>query len=163
MTINLKYGKIKKVGILVLRGGVKWLELIMKRRSVERVARFVSAGSGAVVIAAALFFFGKSFIRSGNSTVASSREITSTVMPAPEKPEKTESVPGFSTPEAFLVNINTASSKELQTLPGIGEAKADAIIAYREEHGDFDDISRIMNVSGIGEGIFENIREHITV
>lgn len=132
----------------------------MKIRSVERVARFVSAGSGAVVIAAALFFFGKSFIRSGNSTAASSREITSTVMPAPEKPE---SVPGFSTPEAFLVNINTASSKELQTLPGIGEAKADAIIAYREEHGDFDDISRIMNVSGIGEGTFENIREHITV
>lgn len=66
-------------------------------------------------------------------------------------------------PEADLININTATSKELQALSGIGEAKAAAIIAYREEHGIFSDISGIMNVSGIGEKVFEKIRGQITV
>ncbi len=63
----------------------------------------------------------------------------------------------------FPININTASSEELQNLSGIGEAKAAAIIAYREQHGAFSDISEITNVSGIGEKIFEEIRDKITV
>ena len=62
-----------------------------------------------------------------------------------------------------MININTATSEELQTLSGIGEVKAAAIIAYREEHGIFKDISEIMNVSGIGEKTFEKIRGRITV
>lgn len=62
-----------------------------------------------------------------------------------------------------LININTASSEELQTLSGIGEAKAAAIISYREENGDFESIEDIMNVSGIGESTFENIKDYITV
>lgn len=66
-------------------------------------------------------------------------------------------------PEVFPININTATLEELQTLSGIGEAKAAAIIAYREEYGIFNDISGIMNVSGIGGKIFEEIRGQITV
>ncbi len=65
--------------------------------------------------------------------------------------------------QSTLININTADAAELQTLPGIGEVKAAAIIAYRTEHGAFTDISQIMNVSGIGEKTFENIRDMITV
>lgn len=66
-------------------------------------------------------------------------------------------------PEVDFININTATFEELQTLSGIGEAKAAAIIAYRVEHGIFNDISEIMNVNGIGEKIFEKIRGQITV
>ena len=61
------------------------------------------------------------------------------------------------------VNINTADVELLCTLPGIGEAKAKAIIRYREEHGAFGDIKEIMNVSGIGENLYSNISELITV
>ncbi len=69
-----------------------------------------------------------------------------------------------STPAADdLININTATAEELQTLYGIGEAKAAAIIAYREQNGAFTDISQIMNVKGIGEKIFAAIRDKITV
>ncbi|MDE6728539.1 MAG: ComEA family DNA-binding protein [Oscillospiraceae bacterium] len=73
--------------------------------------------------------------------------------------------PGTSSepPEAALININTATAEELQTISGIGEVKAAAIIQYREEHGGFSDIREIVNVKGIGEKTFEKIRGQIEV
>ncbi len=61
------------------------------------------------------------------------------------------------------VNINQAAREELMTLTGIGEAKADQIINYREENGKFQKIEDIMNVPGIKEGVFNNIKEYIMV
>jgi competence protein ComEA len=49
------------------------------------------------------------------------------------------------------------------TIPGIGEAKADGIIAYREANGAYAAIEDIMKVSGIKEGLFQSIKEYITV
>jgi len=66
----------------------------------------------------------------------------------------------FST-ESSRVNINLADAAELMTLPGIGEAKAQAIIRYRQEHP-FQSAEDIMNVSGIKESSFEKIRDLIT-
>lgn len=62
-----------------------------------------------------------------------------------------------------LVNINTADQSQLETLPGVGETTAKAIISYREKSGGFTKIEDIMNVAGIKEGRFEAIREFITV
>ncbi len=62
-----------------------------------------------------------------------------------------------------LININTADSRKLTELPGIGEAKANAIIAYREENGNFATPEDIRNVSGIGDATYENISSRITV
>lgn len=61
------------------------------------------------------------------------------------------------------VNLNTASMAQLCTLPGIGESRAAAIIAYREEHGGFEDAEEIMKVSGIKEGMFEKLKEYVYV
>ncbi|MBQ7136855.1 MAG: helix-hairpin-helix domain-containing protein [Bacilli bacterium] len=61
------------------------------------------------------------------------------------------------------ISINTASLELLMTLPGIGESKAKSIIEYREEKGIFKSIEDIMNVSGIGESVFEKIKNYITV
>ncbi len=62
-----------------------------------------------------------------------------------------------------LVNINTANSEELDTLPGIGPSTAQKILNYRDENGRFNAIEEIMNVSGIGEAKFNSIKELITV
>lgn len=61
------------------------------------------------------------------------------------------------------VNINTAGPEQLCTLPGIGETRAQAIIAYRTKHGAFQSVEELMNVSGIKAGIFERIKELIRV
>ncbi|XCP84347.1 helix-hairpin-helix domain-containing protein [Roseburia hominis] len=61
------------------------------------------------------------------------------------------------------VNLNTASKEELMTLSGIGESKAEGILAYREEQGAFKSIDEVKNVSGIGDGIFQKIKDHITI
>ena len=61
------------------------------------------------------------------------------------------------------VNLNTASVAELCTLRGIGEAKAEAILAYRTELGAFSSIEQIKEVTGIGEGLFNQIKSSIYV
>ena len=61
------------------------------------------------------------------------------------------------------VDINAAGMAELMTLPGIGSAKAEAIVTYREEYGAFLSIEDLMNIPGIKEGVFRQIKEHIKV
>ncbi len=65
--------------------------------------------------------------------------------------------------KTVLVNINTAGIDELDTLPGIGEATAKDIIAFREKHGDFKAIEDIMKVPRIKQNRFESIRDFISV
>ncbi len=61
------------------------------------------------------------------------------------------------------VNINLAGAELLKTLPGIGDVKANAIIAYRTEHGPFAQIGQIKQVNGISDSLFEKISDLITV
>lgn len=87
-----------------------------------------------------------------------------TVPAAGETPAPADNAaPSDSSQSGALVNINTATQEELETLPSIGEVRAQAIIAYREEHGGFRTTDELMEVSGIGEKIFADIAPHITV
>ena len=62
-----------------------------------------------------------------------------------------------------LVNINQATKEQLMTLPGIGEVKAAQIVSYRETNGAFSSIEDIMNIEGIKDGVFQKIKDYITV
>lgn len=61
------------------------------------------------------------------------------------------------------ININTASLKELCNIPGVGETRAAAIVSYRESHGGFAKPEDIMKVNGIKEGMYEKIKDSISV
>lgn len=65
---------------------------------------------------------------------------------------------------AAQVNINTADSKTISAeLNGIGQSKAEAIIAYREKHGPFKSVDELARVKGIGKATIDKNRENITV
>lgn len=133
----------------------------MKAPKAERLARLVKLGTGLVVGAAAIAVFCRGAAPPG---AAGHIAPASSVLPASSRSTVPESAPQNSPPGLLTrVNLNTATAGELLMLDGIGTVKAEAIIAYREEHGAFSDISEIMNVSGIGKTTFENIRGQITV
>lgn len=62
-----------------------------------------------------------------------------------------------------LININSASATELETLSGIGEVLAATIVEYREQNGPFASVDDLMDVSGIGPATLEEIRDQVTV
>lgn len=69
----------------------------------------------------------------------------------------------FATAVFAKININTATVAELETLPGIGPAKAEAIVKYREEKGNFKSAEDLKNVQGIGDKMYEKISSEIEV
>lgn len=90
-------------------------------------------------------------------------------------PAKGESVSGLSAGPASMasaesgfgsnskINLNMATSEELQTLNGVGPATAEKILDYRNTNGSFKNIEEIKNVNGIGDKTFEKLKEHIMV
>jgi competence protein ComEA len=60
-----------------------------------------------------------------------------------------------------VVNINTATVEELQLLPGIGEARAKAVIALRKQNGGFKSVDELTQVKGIGETAMERLRPYV--
>ncbi|MDK2594503.1 ComEA family DNA-binding protein [Pseudoalteromonas obscura] len=61
----------------------------------------------------------------------------------------------------LVVNVNTAQVNELILLPGIGEAKAQAIVLSREQNGRFVDVQELERVKGIGKGLIEKLKAHV--
>jgi len=113
---------------------------------------FVKKGSAVLLIVTALFagiLIGAAVVLTQKSDFMKNQPAESVVL--------TESEPVRN----GLVNINSAGIEELTTLPNIGESKAEAIIRYRDEHGYFISIDEIKNVSGIGDVLFETIKDHI--
>lgn len=103
-----------------------------------------------------------------NTTVEETKPVTekiSVTTKSPEtkrlKPEKTED--RVTKAVDFPIDINTAEEEDLRQLAGIGEVLSAEIVRYRNENGYFNNIEEIMNVPGIGIGIFDNIKEYIYV
>ncbi|HBI14593.1 MAG TPA: competence protein ComE [Desulfobulbaceae bacterium] len=69
----------------------------------------------------------------------------------------------FATSVFAKVNINSATVAELEALPGVGQAKAEAIVKYREEKGKFKSAEDLKNVQGIGDKLYEKISSEIEV
>ena len=109
------------------------------------------------------------------TTAASSAASQTAVSPAPAEtttavtsttaPPQTTEAPRTTAAATTLgiININTATQSQLETMPGIGPVKAAAIIAYRQEHGAFASVDDLIKVSGIGKKTLSDLRPHVTV
>jgi competence protein ComEA len=86
-------------------------------------------------------------------------------------PSKEENISSFNNSKKEIIkeekdskiSINTASITTLMTLKGIGQKKAESIVEYRQQHGPFKNIEEIKNISGIGNSIFDKIKDYIKV
>lgn len=120
-----------------------------------RVVRAIDAAGGVCAGAMQDYLNLASVLNDGDKVyVPSKQEIEAGILP-----DNTDG-----TGEAMLsININTATKSELMQLPGIGESKAESILAYRQEHGSFTTIEDIMQISGIKEAVYSQIKDYIKV
>lgn len=118
--------------------------------------------AGFVCFTGGWFLAGQSAAEPYTVTVESRQEEP----PAPD-PEQESSTAQGERPDSLLpgevINLNAADVYDLDRLPGIGPSKAEAILAYREEHGSFRRVDDLLEVSGIGEVTLENLRPYVTV
>ncbi len=103
------------------------------------------------------------FLEDGEMVWIPTEEESAAGVTAPQEAAADTAASDAAGEDSGKVNINTADVSELTTLNGIGETKAAAIVAWREEHGSFQSIEEIMQVSGIAEGTYEKIKDYITV
>ena len=121
----------------------------MRFRRIRAVLHSPGALAGALCFCLLLgFFLGSLRVRSRSATVT---------VAARAPAEEVRTAP------AELVDINTADEELLQTLPGIGPALAERIVAYREANGGFRYLYELTNVKGIGSSTFEALQELITL
>ena len=123
---------------------------------------------GVLLLTAGFVLFSAGWFLSGQRAA---EPYTVTVEAAPEEPPAPD--PSLETagedgrPDSLLpgevINVNAAGAGDLDRLPGIGPAKAEAILAYREEHGPFQTVDGLLEVSGIGPVTLENLRPYVSV
>lgn len=121
---------------------------------ISRLERITLLFTALFVIGTLAYFLAEEPTEGLTFVETSATETTGSHAPSPE-------APGMLAGE--VLNVNTASAEELERLPGIGEKKAAAIVAWREENGAFSSVEMLLNVKGIGEGILKKITPYITV
>lgn len=111
--------------------------------------------------------FGLSYGYSGHQVLPSTHSVSvswgENMASAPDPIEPAREINETMSEIMFPLNLNTATPEQLQTLPGIGPSKAQAIVAYRENHGGFIEVSEIEKVPGIGRNLTEQLREYLVV
>ena len=118
--------------------------------------RFFTKTNGIFLALTILFAVGSWTARIAREPVAESAGYTVTTARGTEAAAERQAAP------QEKINVNTASQEQLELLEGIGPVKAEAIMAYRETHGNFTCAEDLLKVSGIGEATLEGIRDDIT-
>ena len=126
---------------------------VYELKNSSRLYEAVDAAGGMTKAAADTYLNQAESLKDGQKVyVPSKEEIQTMDVPVSEE-----------APEDGKVDLNQASKEELMTLSGIGEARADAILKYRQDHGGFRSAEELKEVEGIKDGIYDKIKEQIKV
>lgn len=121
----------------------------------------------AIILCALMIGYNVLFVPQVTLTAVVKTDLSSVVQaavsPVSDDVSRQEGYEPESVEQTAPVNLNTADAEELATLPGIGPATAQKIIAYRESIGAFQSTEELMQVDGIGEKTFEKLKELVTV
>lgn len=143
VTVDVK-GAVKNPGVYQLRAGARVHDALQKAGGLLPDAESKSINQAQKLTDEAVVY------------VAKVGEEGADVTQASQTPAGTGETSG-------LVNLNTATEAELQTVSGIGQKKAQDIIAYREANGKFKSVDELKNVSGIGAKTLEKLKDYVTV
>ncbi len=147
-------GQVQNPGVYELEAG-------------SRVYEALDAAGGVTGEAAGEYLNQAGLLKDGQQVYVPTRKEAEEGSPLWQNGAVNEGAPGpaetSGTAEDARINLNQATKEELMTLTGIGEVKAEAILKYREEHGPFGSIEEIKEIEGIKDGIFQKIRDDITV
>jgi competence protein ComEA len=169
--LNITYGVL--IGLLA--GGVIWLVISPARGEAVTLLPTTTPGLLTVYVSGAVATPGVYTLPEGSRVDAAitaaggmlpGAEINNINLALPVVDGQQINVPGIvetSHVNAGRVNINTATLDELDALPGIGPTTAQSILDYRQEHGPFQIIQQIQNVTGVGSATFAGIQNYISV
>lgn len=126
----------------------------------DRITHAIEAAGGLTEAAGQVYLNQAAHLTDGQRIYVPSREEEQTLKDESSPSDMTD---GGTVKDTGKVNLNTATKAQLLSLNGIGESRAEAILAYRETSGGFSKIEDLKKVDGIKDGIFQKIREQITV
>ena len=157
-------GAVKKPGVYEMNSSDRVVDAIKMAGGLKSNASTNNINLSKVVSnEMVIYVFTKSEITTKAVSEVPCKCETITVNNCTDNDASTDNKEGDETSTSDKVNINKASKEELMKLKGLGESKADAIITYRTNNGEFKTIEDIKNVSGIGEALFDKIKDFITV
>ena len=144
-------GAVRQPGVYSLKAGARVTDAIAAAGGMTDVADSKSVNLAASLVDEAVVY------------VATQEENISVIADKDASQGQGSNTAGGTGQNQGKINLNTASSEELQTISGIGAKRAEDIIAYRESHGGFQSVDDLKNVSGIGDKTLDKIRDSIYV
>lgn len=135
-------GKVRRPGIAVLDAGARVVDAIRAAGGARPGVDLTSLNLARVLV-------------DGEQVVVG--------LPAAAAPPGAAPSPGAPGPTGPLVNLNLATQAELESLPEVGPVTAQAILAWRDQHGAFSDVAELIEVDGIGEATLAQITPHVTI
>ena len=148
VTVDVK-GEVKHPGVYQLKAGSRIYDALQKAGGMTAEADTKSVNQAQKLADEAVIYVAK--IGEGGA------DVTAGAASGSSQPASSDSA------KSDLVNLNTATETELQTISGIGQKRAQDIIAYRESNGGFKSVDDLKNVSGIGAKTLEKLKEYVTV
>lgn len=155
-------GEDRRIGIYVHVCGAVQVPGVYELAEGSRVYQALEAAGGLTQEADEKYLNQAELLQDGQQIRVYTREEVAAGAPV-QNQNQTPASAGGESQGTDKVNLNTAGKDQLLTLPGIGDTRAEAILAYREANGNFASIEEIMNVEGIKEKMYEKLKDYIEV